>query len=525
MGALLLVFAGACGGDDDASSTTGGSDGSSSTASDGAGGREPTDVDPDGQLVFGINFGVNSFDPHLTTFAGDQLWQRQVYDRLLTLGTDDDGKVTLEPQLATDYDVAEDGLSITFTLREGVTFHDGTPFDANAVKANIDRAIGPDSNVASRLASIESVEAMDARTVVFHLSQPDPAVLWLMAVNTPGMMASPAAFEQDLATKPVGTGPYELVSAEKDADVVYERNEDYWDPESAALSRLVIRSIADQNARYNAVRSGEIDAAFLSTPLDAESRALEDEGYHWVQALSPVEVGVLMNPEMAPFDDPRVRKAVYIAVDRAEVAEELTGGISPPVFQPFPEGYLGHDPDLEEPEHDPEAARALIEEAGATGAKVEIIQATTPPQDQLALVVQQALGEIGLDVELLPVSPTEARPMWAQGGHQAFVTPVIAQVDPGSTLTATYLGGDNPAAPPQELVQMAQEAAALPAGSDEQDEAYREISRYLVENPIHSPIFQYSTVVLARPDVVGAEGMIPTGIADLDFRGVGIAAS
>ena len=515
----LALLAAACGGgDDDASGGSGGDSGAQANPDEAA--------DRSAELTFAYSTGVNSFDPHTTpAFSGDQLYMRPVYDRLFTIGRDEDGLATLVPQLATGYEYAEDGLSIEFKLRDDVTFQDGTPFDAEVVKANVERALGPDSTIASQLPTVESVEAVDDTTAVFHLKQHDPAVPWALANNTTGYMVSPAAFDGDLTTTPAGSGPFKLVSAVKDGDVVYERWDDYWDPDAALVKKLTISTIPDDNARYNGTRSGQIDATFLATPLDAESKSLEGEGYHWDQALSPVTVGVLMNSDMPPFDDVRVRQAVSMAVNRTELSETLMNGINPPVFQAFAETFLGHDPALDEDPYDVDAARDLITEAGADGTTVEIIQPTTAPQEQLAVAVQQALGDIGLEVELLPLSPTEARPEWRTGGHQAMVAPIIGQPEPSQTLEVSFLAADNPATPPPELAEMTDAAMALPPGSAEQEKAYQEISAWLVDNPVHVPIVQFSTVILSRPNVVGNENLMTTGIAELDFRHVGIAAS
>jgi ABC-type transport system substrate-binding protein len=511
--AALGLLAGACGG--------GGSDGGGETSAD----ADPVEAaDRGAELTFGYSTGWSSFDPHTTSFfSNDQIYQRPVYDRLFTIGADDEGSATLVPQLATDYEYAEDGLSVTFALRDDVTFQDGTPFDAEAVKANIERALGPDSTVASQIPYVESVEVVDDTTAVFHLSQHDPALPWELANNTTGYMVSPAAFDTDLATMPVGSGPFRAVSAATDGDVVYERWDDHWDPDAALVERLTISTIADQNARYNGVRSGQLDAAYLAAPLDAESQSLEPEGYHWDQALGPVTLGVMMNTEQAPFDDVEVRRAVSMAVNRSEISETVLNGVYPPAYQPFAEGFLGHDPEVDEDPYDVEAARDLVEEAGAEGATVEMIQPTTAPQDAVAQAVQQSLGDIGLDVELVPISPTEARPEWRTGGHQAMVAPIIGQPGPSQTLAVSFLAADNPATPPAELVEMADAAAAEPVDSAEQEQAYQEISAWLVENPIHVPVVQFSSVILSRPDVVGSENMMTTTIGELDARGVGIA--
>jgi peptide/nickel transport system substrate-binding protein len=475
----------------------------------------------DAELRFAINYGFNSLDPHRSPNPlGDANWMRPVYDRLLVLADDPDGGVELAPQLATSYEVAEDGLSISFELRDDVTFQDGADFDADAVRATIERAKGPESTVATTLANLETVEVVDATHVVFHLSRPDPSVLWAMAIGTTGMMISPTALDSDLGAEPVGSGPFGLTSAQQDADVVYERWDDHWDPDAALVSQLTLSTVPDANARYNGLRSGDYDAAFLSPPHDSESEALEAEGFHREHVLSPVAYGVLLNSAEAPFDDLDVRRAVSLALDRSEISDDLLQGVNPAADQPFLEGYLGHDESLGV-DYDLEEARRLVREAGAEGADVDLIQQLTAPQESLGQVAQQAMEDIGLDVEVTPLSPTEARPAWRDGSYGAMVAPLIAQAEPSQTLALSYLGGDNPAPPPPELEEMAADALVLPVDSAEREEAYQEIAAWLVDNPVHVPIAQFSTVAVTRPDVVGSENLLVQDLANFDFRRLG----
>ena len=165
--------------------------------------------------------GVNQWDPHRVVNAIDAIFMRQVYDRVLSFDQTPTS-VELAPQLATSWEIADDGMSITFEFRDDVTFQDGTKFDATAFKANMDRAMGPDSTVAAR-----SVQCGQRRRRRPHprgvpAEQPDPSIPWALAFGSTGMMASPAAFDT-LATQPVASGPFKLVSWAKDADVVYER--------------------------------------------------------------------------------------------------------------------------------------------------------------------------------------------------------------------------------------------------------------------------------------------------------------
>ncbi|HEY8527654.1 MAG TPA: ABC transporter substrate-binding protein [Acidimicrobiales bacterium] len=511
--ALLLVVAAACGGD----------------GGDGAGGAvgDEAEVDPveaadrSGSLTFAMSYGFNSLDPHRSPNAlGDALWMRPLYDRLLGVANGPDG-AELVPQLATSYEVSDDGRTITFELRDDVTFHDGARFDASVVEANIERAKGPESTVASTLENLERVEVVDPTHVVFHLAEPDPALLWSLAVGTAGMMVSPEALDRDLSSEPAGSGPFTLVSASRDADVVYERWDDYWDPDAALVQELTITTVPDVNARYNGLRTDEYDAAYLTLPQAAEAEQLQSEGYHYRRQGGPSSYGILLNTDEPPLDDVRVRRAISLAVNREEISEELLSGVNPPSNQPFNEGYVGHDDGVEVP-YDPEEAQRLVDEAGATGTRLEVIQQMTPPQDSLAQVVQQALEDIGFEVELTPLSSTEARPAWRRGGHHAMVTPVVGQADPSQTLAVTYLGGDNVGTPPEELVAMADEARALPLGSAEREEAYQEISAWLAENPVHVPIAQFTTVIVSRPEVVGTDNIVSIDIANLEFRRVGV---
>src|SRR5262249_8902295 len=160
--------------------------------------------------------------------------------------------------LAKSYQVAPDGLSISFELRTGVTFQDGAPFNATAAKANLDRA--KTSTSASLITSITSVEAPDPTHVVVRLKQPDPTVLEVLAGGRPGMMTSPAAFNNtDLALKPVGAGPY-LPSGKPGGSVVYQRWDGYWDKTFKSAKTIMLDFVADNTARYNGLRSGSYDA-------------------------------------------------------------------------------------------------------------------------------------------------------------------------------------------------------------------------------------------------------------------------
>ncbi|MGH2488745.1 MAG: ABC transporter substrate-binding protein [Candidatus Limnocylindria bacterium] len=512
--AVLGAVSASCGGDD--------SGGGSSTEST----SESSAVDRDAEFTFAIHFGFTALDPHRTaSVLGDRIWLSPVYDSLLKTVKDADGVPVPGPMLATSYEVGDDGLSISFVLRDDVMFQDGTPFNAEAVQANIARVQDAESSVSSQVASIVSVEVVDDTHVVFHLSQPDPSIPWTMATGTAGLMVSPAAMGTDLAATPVGSGPFKLVSAQKDGDVVYERWDDYWDPDAALVNKLTLTTVTDPNARYNGLRSGTFDAAYVGPPQDLEAQELEADGYHYLLT-SENPLGVFLNGNLPPFDDVDVRRAVSMAIDRQAISEAVLEGLGQPAYQVFNPGYLGHDDALDVDPYDPDEARRLVQEAGAEGASVKLLQVTGfPPLDAVAEVVQQSLNDIGLDVELAPVSLTENRTAWRSGAYEAFVGGLVVTAEPSQTLALNFTGGDNLAPPPADLVTMADAALVMPAGSDERQQAYQDISGYLVDNPIHVPVGNLWSVVVSEPDVTGSDQLITLSFTDLDFRGIGKTTS
>jgi peptide/nickel transport system substrate-binding protein len=480
-------------------------------------------VDRDEDFTVALPYSYTSLDPHRTLSAGgDETWLSQLYDTLVRTARTADGGSELVPELATSFEVAGDGLSISFELREGVIFQDGTPFNGEAVKASIERAKAADSTVASQFPTLESVEVVDDTHVMFHLTTPDPGVLYAMSLTPTGAMVSPAAFGTDLNAHPVGTGPFKLVSAQQGADVVLERNDDYWDPDAVLVKKLTMSTVVDENARVNGLSSGTYDAVFVGQ--ESRARDLEKDGMQFLSGVAVSPANVMLNTDQAPFDDVRVRRAVSFALNRQDIVTALYGESGTPFYQPYGPAMFGYNPALDVDPYDPDAAKALVQEAGAEGTKVTIIAIQTPPYDSIAQVVQQSLSDIGLDVELLPLNFADARAKWATGDSQAMVNGVRGGLEPSQSLTNTYLGGDNPATPPTELVAMADAAKALPYHSDEQEKAYQDIWAYLVENPIHVPIAGAPQIIVSRPEVVGADHLISFTIASLDLHGVGIAS-
>ncbi|PZF81924.1 ABC transporter substrate-binding protein [Jiangella anatolica] len=328
---------------------------------------EPAGLDP--ALVFdGDSYRINA----------------QIYETLVTLAPGTTSEVV--PALATSYTPNEDATEWTFQLREGVTFHDGTPFDAAAVKFNFDRWKNFPEALQSRAelygtvfggfgdaGILESVDVVDERTVGLRLSAPRPDLpitltLPVFSIASPAALQEYGADEVDAASSefanehPVGTGPFVFDSWTHGDRVELVRNEDYWD-EPAHLDRIVFKAISDAAARLNAVQAGDVDGADMINPRDVEA----------VTANSSLQLAlrgscnsgfVAFKSDQEPFDDPRVRQAVSHAINKEAIVDRFFGETGEPAWLLMPESIPFHDDSLENPEYDPDLARELLAEAG-----------------------------------------------------------------------------------------------------------------------------------------------------------------
>jgi len=328
-----------------------------------------------GSLTFVLNTEPDGVDAQLAAYANAFLINRNICDTLVAKTQDGE----FVPHLATDWEVSEDGLTYTFTLRDDVTFSDGTPFNAEAVKFNFERVASDE--LASRLAvsylgPFESAEVIDEYTVAIHFSSPHAAFMnvfasWIgMASPTAAQAADPADFNW----MPVCSGPFIFEEYVPQSHVRFVANPDYnWAPEyfehqgRPYLDEVTIRFIVDENTRVAALENGEVDAikdvpAFaLPTLSDSEEFTLIEEelagpGIHYVP-----------NASRAPFDDPLVRQALVYATDQEEIRDLVFQGVGPTIHGPFSPTTPCFAPEAYDMiRYDPEMAAQLLDEAGWT---------------------------------------------------------------------------------------------------------------------------------------------------------------
>jgi peptide/nickel transport system substrate-binding protein len=422
-----------------------------------------------------------------------------LYDRLLQLSGD---SRELEPMLAESWEWDSSNTQLTMSLRDDVKFHDGSAFNAEVAVQNLRRIAEPDSAGSQLLRNMTN----DA-TIRLTFSSPNPAVLYGLA-NLPGMMVSPAgmADPDSLKNADAGSGAFEFASVDSSITYRMTRFEDYWDTERVYPSEMVILNIPDENARINAVKTGVADGTYITAQSYARASGDASLQVDEYQSLSPFVVYI--NNTIPPFDDGEVRRALSLALDREEF-DASQNGLCPPLGQVFPEGMPGHvDDDSLEPRTDVEEAKELIEEAGAAGATVKVVQFDIEPYVTLTNIVQRQLNDVGFNVELTRVSGQLGRPTFQEGGHAIMVAPTSATYpDPMTYLERDVLGIGNPGEQDPELVGMIEEAAVLPLESDERTVAFEEINKYMVENPVWVPMCQQTNLFAGTSQLVGLDEM------------------
>jgi len=296
-----------------------------------------------GTLKVALESELRTLDP----LRSSQLVERAVYYNMYESLVAIDAKLTITPQLATRWE-APNPTTFVFTLRPGVKFHDGTDFNADAVKFNIDRILAtPGSPRGPELSTVQSIEVRDPTTVVFHLKRPDAALL-AQLVDRSGMMLSPAAVRRggaDFARMPIGagTGPFQFVDWKRDDHLTLKKNPKYWRPGLPYLDEIIYRPITNDDARSAALRTGDIDVAKVISGKDVTNvRADPNLAYREIAGLS--YWGVRLNRAAGPFTDLAKAKAFALAIDRAQLVKNVYFNIGVVAYGPIPPSSWAFDP-------------------------------------------------------------------------------------------------------------------------------------------------------------------------------------
>jgi peptide/nickel transport system substrate-binding protein len=361
-----------------------------------------------GTLNVGLPSDTKTMDPVYSV----QFTERQVlyllFNTLVRYGPD----FSIHPELAESWKVEDGGKRVTFKLRQGVQFHDGTPFDAAAVKWNIDRRLDPAvaSPQRDQLAPlIAAVEVVDARTVAFVLKAPYAGLLSLLG-ERPGFMLSPTAAEQlgkDFGNAPVGTGPFLFKEWVRGSHIAVERNPRYWEPGKPYLDRIVFRDISGAVVGVQRLVTGEVDFVADLSPQDIKQL----QGRSGI-TLAPITMGrwyaLQWHMFKEPFSNDKLRQAIAHGIDRKRINDIVMDGKGTISDGPTPAGLWWFDPAIKSYAYDPEKAKALLKEAGyANGFEFTLSTPQVTAMSQINQLAQEQLDAIGIKLKLEPVAQSE----------------------------------------------------------------------------------------------------------------------
>jgi ABC-type transport system substrate-binding protein len=370
-----------------------------------------------GNLTITYKDDVSTLDPAIGYDWQNWSMIKALFSRLMDYkaGTSD-----VVPSLASAVEVGQDGLSYRFTLRGGVKFHNGRLLTANDVKYSLERAItpktqGPGAGFFSAIAGFDDftqgktpgllgVEAPDDKTVLIKLSRPDATFLHVMALNFASIVPKEAVeqYGADFGKHPVGSGAFKFKEWQSGQKLVFEKNADYFEAGIPKLDQVTVEVGQEPVVAVLRLQKGEIDmvgdgippAKFVEMHNDASFKDLIVEG-------KQLHTGYLsLNTQIKPLDDVRVRRALNMAINKERIVK-LINGRATAAFQPLPPLMPGYDKTYPGMAYDPQAAKALLAEAGIKdGFETELYAANTDPQPRIAQAIQQDLAAIGVKAQI-----------------------------------------------------------------------------------------------------------------------------
>ena len=351
-----------------------------------------------GTLTLALEADFPSLDPLRVT----SLVERQVGLAVIDPLFDIDGKGNVVPVLATGFEQLDGGKTYRIKLREGVKFHDGTPFDADAVVFNVERARDPKNacRCLANLDNIAAVKAVDPHTVEFSLKQPD-AVLPAILSDAAGLMVSPTAVKADaksVAQHPVGAGPFVIKEWQQGHKIVVERNPDYWKKGEPYLDRVVFLPLANEESRQASLLSGSVDVIQTPSPRFV-TQAKKNHKLRVETGAGLGSVFLMMNTRTAPFDDVRVRRAMAFATNRPLFIKAIYQNEYPIADSLIGPGMWAHSPTPNFPKYDPQQAKKLLAEYGKPVSFTLGISAS-PYNTLAAQAFQEMWKAVGITAEI-----------------------------------------------------------------------------------------------------------------------------
>lgn len=480
-----------------------------------------------GRVRFGISYDTAVFDQ--LTSGTSPLASEWVFENLVIRA--DDG--SYKPWVAESWETSEDGLEVTFHLRPGITFHDGTPLDAEAVKWFYDAARDPDGQhiFSASYSAVEDIVVDDEHTVRFVFSSPSVAFFDTIASSFAGIISKTAyeeAGDQYGVSVVVGSGPFKFSEWTPNDTMVLVRNDEYnWAPDDIAenagpakLDDVEVRMIPEAATAVATLEAGELDVLY-SVPVQDYERLSNDDRFTF--KTRPKYGGALLhlkiNHAREMFSDIKVRQALNLAVDREGIAAAVYQNIAgEAAYGYLPPHFPAHYPDAQEIgySYDAEAARALLEEAGLGDESIELKMISTNRSDEMAVaqIIQTNLKDIGIDLTIETNTPS-ATFEYSQSGDFDLYLALWGWGSPDILNSSFVTGADSnrSAITDPELDQLLADAIGAPT-IEELNERYAEADKYLIENAMWVPLIFQTDLIAVRTEVQGFDF---NAMGDLSF--------
>lgn len=358
-------------------------------------------------LTVDVAQDAGSWDPIDTYLVNWSVVANSIFDGLTARGAD----LKLRPALATSWEYTDNDKSLVFHLRKGVTFQNGEPFDANAVKFTFERLLADKTSPQrANYTSIDSVEIIDPYTVKFHLQNPDPTLLTKLA-GYGGMIVPPKYIEEKgdayFNTHPIGTGPYQVVAYQPNISVTLKRYDGFWGPK-AKVENVVNRFVKEPATQVADLQSGRADIITL-VPIALLDKISSNKNLEVISKEGPTTYSLRFNTKDGITKNLDVRKALIMAVDRQAIINSILQGQAKPIVSFQSSLSFGYDPDLEGLPFDQKAAQSLLKKAGVKpGTKVEIdFRGNNSTFREVAQAVAGYLSMVGIQATIKPYDSNE----------------------------------------------------------------------------------------------------------------------
>ncbi len=522
---VLPVALSACSADNGVAQE-GGSSGGAAVADSSPGASSAEESETGGELSYALASSPDSLDPHRSGLSVSSRVIRTMFDNLVIQLPDH----TIQPWLATEWTESEDGLSYIFKLRQDVKFHDGTPFNAEAVKFNFDRVIDPNTKGVSAIALLspyESSEVIDEYTIKLTLSKPSRAFLGNLSAAQLSIVSPTAAaqFGDRFGQHPVGTGPFKFVKWEDNSEIKVERNPDYnWAPAlvdnkgSAYLDGIIFKIVPEDATRIGSVQSGQALAA-ESVPPQNVAALKSDPKFKLLQANTlGLPYTLFINQNREPWNELQARQALQYGIDAGTIVKTLYQGTYEQAWSALTPGMFGYDASLENSiKPDADKANSLLEQLGwikgpdgirqKDGKRLTLRYVVTSPnrekRNDIAVIVQQQLKKIGIEVEVVVTKDIRTE-IFVNDNYDVFGNSDVSG-DP-SWLSVYYHTAPKGAIGNMSHVSDPELDRWLEQGAVEKDdvrraELYRNVQQYIRDNAVMVPIYVFPYTVATSKSV------------------------